>query len=230
MIEGVFFDGDDTLWDFEKLMRRALLATLEHLRHLRPGLASDHLTVDSLIQDRLAAEADAESAGMKLEELRHAAFARTIARIGPPDDDLAATLNAYYVNRRFTDVPLFEDVVPVLTKLRGTMPLGLLTNGNGYPARSGLRDIFTVEVFADDHGIRKPDRRLFEIAAGLAAIPPDRLVMVGDSLTSDVVGAQSAGWRGVWLNRAGRDCGDGVHPDAVLRTLYELPGALASLA
>ena len=230
MIEGVFFDGDETLWEFQKLMRRALLATLEHLRQLRPGPATRHLSVESLIQDRLAVEADPAAAGLKLEDLRRAAFVRTIARIGPPDHDLAATLNDYYVNRRFTDVPLFADVLPVLTKLRATLTLGLLTNGNGYPDRCGLRDMFAVEVFADEHGVKKPDGRLFEIAAGRAAIPPERLVMVGDSLTDDVVGAQNAGWRAFWLNRPGHDCGGDIHPDAELRTLYELPSALVLVA
>ncbi|HET9970225.1 MAG TPA: hypothetical protein VFQ68_18475 [Streptosporangiaceae bacterium] len=36
-IEGVFFDGDQTLWDFELLMRRALASTLAYLREVRPG-------------------------------------------------------------------------------------------------------------------------------------------------------------------------------------------------
>jgi len=37
VIKAVFLDGDQTLWDFEKLMRRAMLATLGELKTLRPG-------------------------------------------------------------------------------------------------------------------------------------------------------------------------------------------------
>lgn len=51
MIEGVFFDGDQTLWDFEVLMRRALASTLEHLRELRPGADTDGLDVESMVAD-----------------------------------------------------------------------------------------------------------------------------------------------------------------------------------
>ena len=36
MIEAVLFDGDQTLWDFEKVMHGALLAVLEELRPERP--------------------------------------------------------------------------------------------------------------------------------------------------------------------------------------------------
>ena len=40
VIEALFFDGDQTLWDFEKLIRRALAATLDELRRLCPGPAT----------------------------------------------------------------------------------------------------------------------------------------------------------------------------------------------
>lgn len=228
MIEGVVFDGDQTLWDFQMLMRRALAATLDYLRDLRPGPATDGLTVETLIADRAAIEADPVSAEMRLEDLRLAAFARTVIRIGPRDHRLAASLNEYYLERRFTDVTLFDDVVPVLTELRTTMPLGLLSNGNGYPERSGLTGMFTVVVFSDDYGIRKPDRRLFDIAAERIAVPADRLVMVGDSLIHDVAGAQNAGWLGFWLNRDRHECVGDVHADAELASLYDLPEALRS--
>lgn len=51
-----------------------------------------------------------------------------------PDHELAATLNDHYLRKRFTDVPLFDDIFPVLSELSATMPLGLLSNGNGYPS------------------------------------------------------------------------------------------------
>lgn len=228
MIEGVFFDGDQTLWDFQKLMRRALSATLDHLRQLHPGPTTHGLTVESLISDRASVEADPASAGMKLDDRRLAAFARTVARLAAPDQELAATLNDYYLDRRFTDVTLFDDVLPVLSDLRRRMPLGLLSNGNGYPEGSGLSGMFTVVVFSDEHGIKKPDRRLFDLAAEGVAVPPERLAMVGDSLTHDVAGSQNAGRHGFWLNRDGAECVAGVHPDAELRTLHDLPDALAS--
>ena len=108
-----------------------------------------------------------------MEQLRLASFDRTLQRIGVPDRELATTLNDHYLQKRFTDVPLFDDVLPVLAELGATMPLGLPSNGNGYPERSGLTGMFTVVVFSDDYGISKPDRRLFDIAADhIASRPP----------------------------------------------------------
>jgi FMN hydrolase / 5-amino-6-(5-phospho-D-ribitylamino)uracil phosphatase len=126
-------------------------------------------------------------------------------------------------------VPLFDDVLAVLSELSARMPLGLLSNGNGYPEHSGLAGLFTVVVFSDDHGRSKPDRRLLDIAADHIAVPPARLAMVGDSLTHDVADAQHAGWHGIWLNRSRRGHPDEVLPDAELHTLRDLPAVLAAM-
>jgi len=56
-------------------------------------------------------------------------------------------------------------------------------------------------------------------------------VMVGDSLTNDVAGAQAAGLRAVWLNpsQARREAGAAA-PDAEIRRLADLPEALVKLS
>ncbi|USY18473.1 HAD family hydrolase [Nocardiopsis exhalans] len=51
-------------------------------------------------------------------------------------------------------------------------------------------------------GVRKPDRRLFEIAARrCGAALEGGGWMVGDSPTADVVGGRGAGLRTVWIDR-----------------------------
>jgi FMN hydrolase / 5-amino-6-(5-phospho-D-ribitylamino)uracil phosphatase len=84
-------------------------------------------------------------------------------------------------------------------------------------------------VFSQDHGVEKPDRRLFDVAASEVGCGPDEVVMVGDSLRNDVRGAQNAGWRAIWLNRDGRELLDGYTPDAEIPNLMELPKALQAL-
>lgn len=49
MIEAVFFDGDQTLWDFDAAMRRALAATVAELRRRRHVPRKAKLDVDALI-------------------------------------------------------------------------------------------------------------------------------------------------------------------------------------
>jgi FMN hydrolase / 5-amino-6-(5-phospho-D-ribitylamino)uracil phosphatase len=116
-----------------------------------------------------------------------------------------------------------------LAVLSRSYVLGLLSNGNGYPERSGLGGTFAAVVFSADHGVEKPDRRLFDVAAAEVGCGPDEVVMVGDSLRNDVRGAQNAGWRAIWLNRDGRDRPDRYTPDAEISNLVELPKALRAL-
>jgi len=161
-----------------------------------------------------------------LERLRLAAFRRTVARLRLPDNGLAEHLNAFYLERRFEHVELYPDVLPALTHLRKTYTLGLLSNGNGYPERSGLAHMFSTVVFSQDHGVEKPDRRLFEIAAAQIDRVAVEIAMVGDSLANDVAGARNAGWRGIWLNREGTAGADRAATDAQITNLSQLPLAL----
>jgi putative hydrolase of the HAD superfamily len=50
-------------------------------------------------------------------------------------------------------------------------------------------------------GAAKPDPRIFEVALRRAGVDPVDTVMIGDSWSSDVVGARRSGIRPVWFNR-----------------------------
>ena len=52
---------------------------------------------------------------------------------------------------------------------------------------------------------------------------------VGDSLECDVAGAQAAGFKAVWLNRAGAANATGLRPDAEIASLAELDTVLDAL-
>ncbi|MEQ4205270.1 HAD family hydrolase [Actinopolymorpha sp. B17G11] len=223
----VFFDGDQTLWDFTSVMRHALAIALRELRTRRPGAATDQLTVETLIADRDAVATEHRHVGWTMDEIRWEAFDRTVRRCGPQDPDLARDLYELFMRHRFDDIELYPDVVPTLDALAASSyRLGLLTNGNGDPERCGLAGRFEAVVLAQDHGVSKPDRRLYDIAAAAAGDLTTAPVMVGDSLYSDVVGAQCAGWRGVWLNRCGETAPRGITPHAEITSLAHLPVAL----
>jgi putative hydrolase of the HAD superfamily len=229
VIDAVFFDGDQTLWDFQALMRRALAVTLARLRSHRPGPGTDGLSVEAMIADRQEVAGRLRGVETNLERIRQAAFAQTLARIGENEPGLADDLNAFYLAERFRGVDCYPDVAPALAKLGARYRLGLLSNGNGYPERAGLAGVFDAVVFSSDYGWEKPDPALYAVAAAQAGCAPGRLVMVGDSLVNDVVGAQRAGWRGIWLNREDAPLPDSVRPDATVTDLGQLADVLDRL-
>jgi HAD superfamily hydrolase (TIGR01549 family) len=136
-----------------------------------------------------------------LEAVRLEAFRQTLEYIGRPNDALASHLNDVYLQHRFEDIELFDDVLKTLQKLQGKYTLGLLSNGNSYPERCGLDGVFQFVVFAQDYGFEKPDPKFFQIALEKAGCTKEQLPNVGDSLKNDVIGATNTGIKCVWLNR-----------------------------
>ncbi|MCJ7736465.1 MAG: HAD family hydrolase, partial [Anaerolineae bacterium] len=221
-IKAISFDGDMTLWDFRRVMRDSLALALGELRRRVPGRASADLTIDRMIEIRNSVAAELKGSVVNLEVIRLQAFRRTAASVGCADDTLASDLNALYLKHRFEDIELYPDVIPVLDALRADFCVGLLSNGNGYPERCGLPGRFRFTVFSQDLGVEKPDAGMFYAACRRADCAPQELMHVGDSLQTDVAGANGVGAVSVWLNRDGRENNAGIVPDIEIRSLAEL--------
>ena len=232
----VAFDADDTLWDFTTAMWEALDRALTAGRALRPDRVAG-LTAEGLqgLRDRLADDHHADDhqavshRPVKLSEVRRRSFAVALEEQGTPDPEPAMVMADAYFAHRHGEVRLHPEVVGVLDTLARHHVLGLVTNGNTDPERSGLGGRFHFRLGADDIGIRKPDPRLFTMAAAAAGCHPGERVYVGDQPTKDVAAPQAAGCRGVWLNRTGAPCPPGIEPDAVIASLTELPAVIARL-
>lgn len=220
-IKAVSFDGDGTLWDFDKVMRHSLRKVLEELERLDPATAG-LLTIDGMIETRNRVATDLKGSDTNLETIRLEAFRQTLMEIDRPNEDLARHLNQVYLRHRFEDVELYEDVLPVLDELSPRFSIGLLSNGNSYPDRFGFDKVFSFIVFSQDHHIEKPDPRIFNIALELAGCKKHEMLHVGDSLESDIQGARRARVRSVWLNRRGIEDRGAVPVDLEIHSLREL--------
>ena len=86
--------------------------------------------------------------------------------------------------------------------------LGIITNGPSEHQWSKVKAL-GVERWIDkeniivsgDYSINKPDVRIFEIMQEKLQLPIDSLYYIGDSLENDIVGANNAGWKAIWINR-----------------------------
>jgi HAD superfamily hydrolase (TIGR01509 family) len=73
-------------------------------------------------------------------------------------------------------------------------------------SKIGASQYFDVMIFSDEVGIRKPDPRIFYLAARKLEAKPHETVHIGDNLKSDVWGAKSAGFKAIYLSAdEGRD-------------------------
>lgn len=111
-------------------------------------------------------------------------------------------------------------------------PLGLVTNGSEATQRAklgalGITDRFDTLVFADTGGV-KPDAAPFERALSALDVAPERAVHVGDSLHTDIAGANALGIRSVWLSHEREKTVEEVRPDHVLDSLAGFPDLIGS--
>ena len=209
-------------------MRRALGCALAELQHF-VSASPDSLSIETLIAIRNQVAEKHKNRGLTHEAIRLEAFKQTLQFIKSPDDDLAVHLNALYLKHRFEDILIFDDVLPTLDALQGGYTMGLLSNGNTYPERCGLGGYFQFVVFAQEHGIQKPDPRIFEIAIERAGCTKHQLLHVGDSFQNDVIGAKQAGIKSVWLNRQSGNNEAEQQPDFEVSSLRELTKVLENL-
>jgi HAD superfamily hydrolase (TIGR01549 family) len=101
----------------------------------------------------------------------------------------------------------------------------LLDKGNFAP-------YFEVTLISAEVGLRKPHPKIFQIAMDHFNVRPDEVVMVGDTLGADILGANNLGIASVWINRRAvmrpddLTYEDTIQPKATIGALSELPGLL----
>jgi putative hydrolase of the HAD superfamily len=137
--------------------------------------------------------------------------------------DLAAKMTRLWEGPANFD--LYDDVLPVLAKLRGHhFKLGLVSNSHREIADFVVHHGLDVDCAVDSrsHGWIKPHESIFRAAAELLGVEPAEAAMVGDSVEEDVEGARAVGMHAFLIDREGR------YPEVAeaLPDLSALPTAL----
>jgi len=155
-----------------------------------------------------------------------------------PGDVIRTALDALFAVTQ-TNWALEEDAIPTLIKLdENGYKLGIISNaGDDQDVQQlargfGIQKYFDFILTSAACSYRKPHPRIFELALANWYLLPSEAVMVGDNLTADIRGAQSAGIYGVWLNRRAdpqMETEETVTPDASISSLSELPAILDRL-
>ena len=228
-IKAISLDIDGTLWDFESAMTNALALTLRRIKQTVLTDEAMQLTVDDMVHIRDTASRQLGGDAKGLERIRHAGFVMTLKSIGHPDPELANELFQLYMEARFSNTKPFPEVPAALIRLDSRFELGVISNGNTHPDRFGLPNSFDFVVFATDCGFAKPDPRIFEFALSKSGHNPEEVLHVGDSLESDVSGANNCGLRSAWLNRDNIRNTTGITPDLEVPDLQHLADLLFTI-
>ncbi len=168
-------------------------------------------------------------------EFRRTVWREALAGGGVHDEALAGELAAHFAQLRKESQSCLPDAEETLAWVRKAgLKLGLLTNGapalqRGKLDRSGLGPWFAAVAVSGELGFGKPEPAIFHHLTGLLGVPPSEALMVGNSLSRDVLGAQRAGLPSCWLALPGEEEPVGlVHPDHTITRLAELPAVIRS--
>lgn len=131
-----------------------------------------------------------------------------------------------------------EDTIPVLETLRAQgYRLAIVSNAaddddvQTLVDNVHLRPYFDFILTSAVAGVRKPSPKIFQDALAVWNARPDQAVMVGDTLTADIAGANQVGIASVWVMRRAdtpenRTFARIYPPSASIYALSELPGLL----
>lgn len=193
------FDFDHTLFDTDGSEAAAFGDALASQGINDPGL---HLPDYQKIN--LALWADVEAGLTDPDEVRTLRFERLVSERGWAVDpsQMADTFAAGLGLRG----DLFAQAREVLEELTQHATLGLVTNALSEVQRLrierlGIADLFSAIVISSEVGVAKPNPVIFDIALGkLGLAGPEGVLMVGDSLTSDMQGGHNAGIDTCWFD------------------------------
>ncbi len=144
------------------------------------------------------------------------------------DVSKAEAFNADYQVCLGDTVCFEENGLEVILALKDKVKQYAVTNGTRIAqkrklANSGLDKLLEKAFISDEIGIEKPMIGFFEaVWADIGKYEKDEVMIVGDSLTSDMQGGVNAGILTCWYNPKGLINASGLDPDYEIRGLKEL--------
>ncbi len=196
--KAIFIDIDDTLLDYVSCCREAYDAALpEHPEHFQ-------LFFD--IAGRLFSEA--KHGKYTIAEVMDLYPKEFIAAIGYPDSAVEPFTHAFRAawGNTHTLVPEAKEMLDTL-QAKGYR-LFAASNSFGHLQRNRLEKAGVLPYFEDtyismDIGYDKPDIRFFEEALRRCGLKASEVLMIGDSMTTDIEGARKAGIDALFFDRRG---------------------------
>ena len=122
------------------------------------------------------------------------------------DTNCAEEFNKEYQIRLGDTICFCDDSYELIKSFKDRVKQYAVTNGTKIAqdkklVKSGLIDLFDDIFISEEVGYEKPDIRFFEhVWAKIGAYKPDEVMIVGDSLTSDIQGGNNAGFVCCWYN------------------------------
>lgn len=195
----ILFDADGTLLDFHKSESEAVREAME-LNGIQP--TDEKVALYSQINDGLWKKL--ERGEIEKKVLLYHRFELLLEALCVEGD--AKKMASDYMNLLSTKGYVLEGAEEMCRILQGKVEMYIVTNGvefiqRGRYARCGIDKYFNGVFISDAIGAEKPSVEYFEhVSKNIADFKNKRVLIVGDSLTSDMQGGINYGIDTCWFN------------------------------
>ena len=207
--KAIFIDIDDTLLDYIPCCREAFDKAIKGLKDERVNGLMDEDELFQLFFDisgRLFSEA--KHGLHTIAEVMDLYPAEFCEKAGYPAEAVDPFKHAFRAawGTTHTLVPGAKEMLERLS-VKGYR-LFAASNSFGHLQRSRLEHADILHFFEDtyismDIGYDKPDIRFYQEALQRCGLQPSEVLMIGDSMTTDILGAQAAGMDALFFDRRG---------------------------
>ncbi len=193
--EWILFDADETLFSFD-----AFAGLTKVFADLGVEFSEDDYAEYQKINKPLWVQyQNGEITSLDLQTQRFSKWASQLAVS-------ELLLNQQYQNAMASICQPFDGVKNSLASFKEKTKLGIITNGfsqlqQARLEKTGLEGYFEFVLVSEEVGAAKPDKKIFEHAYTMMGSPDkSRVLMVGDNLDTDILGAIQFGFDTCWIN------------------------------
>ena len=216
MIKAIFFDFYNTIAKFNPSREELQVTACETfgIRVIQQGIIKGYGMADSYMAEQVSMKPLRSMTVKELDEF-FAEYQTLILKGSEIAVDKSIALAIVTELRKLPKgFSLFEDVIPVLNKLKQEgFKLGLISNNEGHMQTIiesvGLYDAMDVFINAEQVSRGKPYPEIFLEALNRAEVEPNESVYIGDQYGTDIKGSRNVGMLPVLIDR------DDIYPGYV---------------
>lgn len=206
MIKAVLIDIDDTIFDFEKCSKNAFKKTLKKLDlfYEEKDFSYFNKVNDILWTKQKLGELNINQVFIERSNMMSKYFGLDIEK---------EIFNNLFVEFLYDEIEIVDEIEDLLSYLSNKYQIFAASNGvydmQVNRIKKSNLDIYFKDIFVSDKiGFEKPDKRFFQKIMNITKFSNDDLIMIGDSIKSDIIGAKNSNIKSIYFNKENKKNSD----------------------
>lgn len=206
MIKAVLIDIDDTIFDFEKCSKNAFKKTLKKLdlSYKEKDFSYFNKVNDILWTKQKLGDLNINQVFIERSNMMSKYFGLDIEK---------EIFNNLFVEFLYDEIEIVDEIEDLLSYLSNKYQIFAASNGVydmqvNRIKKSNLDKYFKDIFVSDKIGFEKPDKRFFQKIMNITKFSNNDLIMIGDSIKSDIIGAKNSNIKSIYFNKENKKNSD----------------------